>query len=62
MLQAKECIDTERSFAIDRANAFLAELREEDIISVSYGSIAKSETNGEQIQRSAMLIVYRKHG
>jgi len=61
MIQVKEFVDTDRSFAIDRANAFLSGLAEEDIISISYGSIARSGTNGEQVQRSSILVVYRKH-
>ncbi len=60
MIQVKEFLDSEHSLAVDEANAFLAQLKEEDIVEVKYGSIVKKSINGTEGQRSAILIVYRK--
>ncbi|MDT9725560.1 hypothetical protein DUZ99_11315 [Xylanibacillus composti] len=60
MIQVKEFIDTDRSLAVERANAFLAGLKEEDVVGVHYGSIVKRVAEGIENQRSAILVVYRK--
>jgi len=62
MVQVKEFIDTNNSHAVNEANAFLAELREEDVINVCFGSVMSRTGAGTEYQRSAILVVYRKSG
>ncbi|MDF2667982.1 MAG: hypothetical protein K0R67_288 [Paenibacillus sp.] len=59
MIQIKEFIDTDNSYAENKANEFLAALQEEQVINVCYGSVVKSSPSGTEHQRSAILIVYR---
>lgn len=59
MIQVKEFVDTDKSFAEKRANDFLAELREDQVVNVCYGSVAKPTPTGTVYPRSAILIVYK---
>ncbi|MDR6552107.1 hypothetical protein [Paenibacillus qinlingensis] len=59
MIQVKEFLDTDASYAETRANQFLAELKDEQIVNVCYGSILKSSPSGVGFQRSAILVVYK---
>lgn len=59
MIQVKEFIDTDNSFASNKANEFLATLKEEQVISVQYGVITKSTPTRTEHQRSCILVVYR---
>ncbi|MGO4370113.1 sporulation protein Cse60 [Paenibacillus sp. MCAF20] len=60
MIQVKEFIDTDAVFAEKRANEFLAELRDDQVINICYGSMIKTATSGNAYQRSTILIVYKK--
>ncbi len=60
MIQVKEFIDTNNSLAVNQANAFLAELREEDVVNVRYGTFTSRVGSGSEYQRSTILVVYRK--
>ncbi|MDD9268453.1 hypothetical protein ACFPES_15535 [Paenibacillus sp. GCM10023248] len=59
MIQVKEFLDTDSSHAEIRANQFLAGLTDEQVINVCYGSTMKSVFNGAEVQRSAILVVYK---
>ncbi|MDQ1909686.1 hypothetical protein RAC89_04085 [Paenibacillus sp. GD4] len=59
MIQVKEFIDTDSSYAEARANLFLAELKEEQVVNVCYGTIVKPAIGGAGIQRSCILVVYK---
>lgn len=59
MIQVKEFVDTDSSYAENKANEFLAGLQEEQVINVCYGSVVKSLRDGTGHQRSTILIVYR---
>lgn len=59
MIQVKEFLDTDTSYAESRANEFLAGLKDEQVISVRYGSTMKSAIKGAVYQRSAILVVYK---
>lgn len=59
MIQVKEFVDTEISFAQNKANEFLATLDDDQVINVCYGSVSKSKPSGIEHQRSTILIVYR---
>jgi ATP adenylyltransferase/5',5'''-P-1,P-4-tetraphosphate phosphorylase II len=59
VIQVKEFLDTDASFAEARANLFLADLKDEQVINVCYGSIMKSALNGVGNQRSSILVVYK---
>ncbi|TDF96358.1 hypothetical protein [Paenibacillus piri] len=59
MIQVKEFVDTDTSLAEKRANAFLAELSDDQVISISYGSISKTSPSGRDNQRSTILVTYK---
>lgn len=59
MIQVKEFVDTDNSYAENKANEFLAGLQEEQVVNVCYGSVVKSSRDGIGHQRSTILIVYR---
>jgi len=59
LIQVKEFIDTDSSYAERKANEFLATIREDQFISISYGSMVKSKPDKSEYQRSTILIVYR---
>lgn len=59
MIQVREFIDTDTTYAEKQANAFLAELKDSQVISVSYGSVMKTNTSRVENQRSAILVVYK---
>lgn len=59
MIQVKEFVDTDNSYAENKANEFLAGLQEEQIVNICYGSIVKSSRDGAEHQRSTILIVYK---
>lgn len=59
MIQVKEFIDTDNSYAVHKANEFLATLAEERVVNVCYGSVMKSAPNGSSHQRSTILVVYK---
>ncbi|NIK78230.1 hypothetical protein FHS15_003368 [Paenibacillus castaneae] len=61
MIQVKEFIDTDTVFAEKRANEFLAELKDEQVVSICYGSMIKTATSGNAYQRSTILVVYKKN-
>lgn len=60
MIQVKEFIDTDNSYAANKANEFLATLNEEQVVNVCYGSVIKSTPGGTEHQRSTILVVYKK--
>jgi len=62
MIQVKEFVDTDTSFAENKANEFLAGLSEEQVINVCYGSVVKGTPMKTEHQRSTILIVYRTTG
>lgn len=59
MIQLKEFVDADNSYAENKANEFLAGLREEQIVNICYGSVVKSSRDGSEHQRSTILIVYK---
>ncbi|RTE10767.1 hypothetical protein [Paenibacillus whitsoniae] len=59
MIQVKEFLDTDSSYAVTLANQFLASLKDEQVVNVCYGSMMKSVLNGVGVQRSAILVVYK---
>ncbi|TBL76033.1 sporulation protein Cse60 [Paenibacillus thalictri] len=59
MIQVKEFVDTDTSYAEKMANDFLSKLQDDQVINISYGSIMKSTLSGSAYQRSAILIVYK---
>ncbi|GAA4847953.1 hypothetical protein GCM10023310_27570 [Paenibacillus vulneris] len=59
MIQVKEFIDSDSSYAERKANEFLATLKEEQFISISYGTMIKSKPDKSAVQRSTILVVYR---
>jgi len=59
MIQVKEFVDTDNSYAENKANQFLATLNEDQIVDIRYGSIVKATHNGPAQQRSSILIIYR---
>ncbi|RXZ84806.1 sporulation protein Cse60 [Paenibacillaceae bacterium] len=59
MIQVKEFIDTDSRLAEKRANAFLANLDESQVVQVCYGSMIKQDPNKLAQQKSAILIVYK---
>lgn len=61
MIQVKEFVDTDNSYAENKANEFLAELSDDQVVNVCYGSVIKSSPSGTAYQRSTILIVYRTH-
>ncbi|WP_138755003.1 sporulation protein Cse60 [Paenibacillus sinopodophylli] len=60
MIQVKEFLDTDTVFAEKRANEFLAELDEDQVVNICYGSMIKTGTSGNTYQRSTILIVYKQ--
>lgn len=60
MIQVKEFIDTDTVFAEKRANEFLAELNDDQVINICYGSMIKTATSGNTYQRSTILVVYKQ--
>ncbi|MCU6797075.1 MULTISPECIES: sporulation protein Cse60 [Paenibacillus] len=59
MIQVKEFLDTDNSYAENKANEFLAGLKDDQLINVCYGSVIKSTLSGVEHQRSAILVVYK---
>ncbi|WP_141334483.1 sporulation protein Cse60 [Paenibacillus sp. tmac-D7] len=59
MIQVKEFVDTDNSYAEHKANEFLAGLNETQVVNVCYGSVIKTTPSGKETQRSTILIVYR---
>ncbi|MCQ6559583.1 sporulation protein Cse60 [Paenibacillus mendelii] len=59
MIQVKEFVDTDNSYAENKVNQFLATMDESQIINICYGSVVKSSQNGAGLQRSTILVVYR---
>jgi hypothetical protein len=59
MIQVKEFVDADNSYAENKANDFLAGLREEQIVNICYGSVVKSSRDGAEHQRTTILIVYK---
>ncbi|MCS7462695.1 sporulation protein Cse60 [Paenibacillus doosanensis] len=59
MIQVKEFIDSDSSYAERKANDFLATLKEEQFVSISYGTLIKSKPDKSEYQRSTILVVYR---
>ncbi|PYI52192.1 hypothetical protein DLM86_22215 [Paenibacillus flagellatus] len=62
MIQVKEFVDTDNSYAEHKANQFLAGLKEEQVVNICYGSVVKSTPSRTESQRSTILIVYRTNG
>lgn len=59
MIQVREFLDTDTVFAEKRANEFLAELEDDQVINICYGSMIKTATSGATYQRSTILVVYK---
>lgn len=59
MIQVKEFVDSDRTLAVDELNKFLAGLPDDAIIDVKYCANLKKLSNGQETQRSAILVVYR---
>lgn len=59
MIQVKEFVDSDNSYAEKKANEFLAGLNEDQVINICYGSVVKSTLSGTEHQRSSILVVYR---
>ncbi|WP_163856088.1 sporulation protein Cse60 [Paenibacillus elgii] len=59
MIQVKEFLDSDVRLAEKSCNEFLATLAEDQIVSISYGSIIKSKPDKGEYQRSTILVVYR---
>ncbi|HEY2494179.1 MAG TPA: sporulation protein Cse60 [Paenibacillus sp.] len=60
MIQVKEFADTDTAYAEKRANDFLADLADDQVINICYGSTIKSTPSGTAYQRSTILVVYKK--
>ncbi|MFD0712496.1 sporulation protein Cse60 [Paenibacillus sp. GCM10027626] len=59
MIQVKEFVDTDNSYAENKANQFLATLDENQFIDIRYGSVLKPSHTGTAQQRSSILVIYR---
>lgn len=59
MIQVKEFIDTDVTTAEKAVNDFLSKLREDQFIDVRYGSYMKKFANKAELQRSAILVIYK---
>ncbi|GAA3402255.1 sporulation protein Cse60 [Paenibacillus hodogayensis] len=59
MIQVKEFVDTDSSYAEKKANEFLATLNDDQVINICYGSIMKANASGAANQRSTILVVYK---
>jgi hypothetical protein len=59
MIQVKEFVDTDNSYAENKANEFLAGLQEEQVVNIGYGSVVKSSRDGTEHQRTTILVVYK---
>jgi len=59
IIQIREFLDTDSSLAEKRANDFLAELSEDQVVDVKYCSISKPNLSKISEQRTAILVVYR---
>jgi len=59
MIQIKEFIDTDASTAEKAVNEFLAGLRDDQFVNIRYGSFVKKFANNAELQRSAILVIYR---
>lgn len=59
MIQVKEFVDTDNSYAENKANEFLKGLQDEQVVKVCYGSVVKSSRDGAEHQRSTILVVYK---
>jgi len=59
MIQVKEFVDSDNSYAENKANQFLAGLEEDQVINVCYASVVKSSPSRSESQRSTILVVYR---
>ncbi|MNJ78489.1 hypothetical protein D3C77_762560 [compost metagenome] len=62
MIQVKEFVDTDNSYAENKANEFLAGLKDDQVINVCYGSVVKPTISGTSHQRSTILVVYKTNG
>ncbi|SDE46590.1 Protein of unknown function [Paenibacillus sp. UNCCL117] len=59
MIQVKEFVDTDNSYAENKANEFLAGLKDDQLVQVCYGSVVKPTVTGTSHQRSTILVVYK---
>lgn len=59
MIQVKEFVDSDNSYAENKANQFLAGLKEEQVINICYESVVKASISKTERQRSTILVVYR---
>lgn len=59
MIQVKEFVDTDNSYAENKANEFLKGLKDEQVVKVCYASVVKSSRDGAEHQRSTILVVYK---
>lgn len=59
MIQVKEFVDADNSYAENKANEFLAGLLEEQVVNICYGSVVKSSRDGAEHQRTTILVVYK---
>lgn len=61
MIQVKEFVDADNSYAENKANEFLAGLQEEQVVNICYGSVVKSARDGSEHQRTTILVVYKTY-
>ncbi|OAB46691.1 sporulation protein Cse60 [Paenibacillus glacialis] len=59
MIQVKEFVDSDNSYAENKANQFLAGLKDEQVINICYESVVKTNSSKTERQRSTILVVYR---
>ncbi|MEC0093087.1 sporulation protein Cse60 [Paenibacillus macquariensis] len=59
MIQVKEFVDSDNSYAENKANQFLAGLKDEQVINICYESVIKTNNSRTERQRSTILVVYR---
>lgn len=62
MIQVKEFVDGDNTYAENKANEFLKGLQEEQVVNICYGSVVKSSRDGAEHQRSTILVVYKTDG
>lgn len=59
MIQVKEFVDSDNSYAENKANQFLAGLKDEQVVNICYGSVVKTNISKTERQRSTILVVYK---
>ena len=62
MIQVKEFVDSDNSYAENKVNQFLAGLKDEQVVNICYGSVVKTNRSNNERQRSTILVVYKTDG